>query len=176
MALAVGVPLTRVATALSDAESASPMRMEMHERADGLIVVNDAYNANPASMTAAVETLSVIGRRRGRRTVAVLGEMRELGTEARAGHEQVGSAVSRLEIDVLVVVGEAAAGIAEGATRDSTWNGEAIVTAGRDEALAWVRENVAAGDVVLVKASRGAALEAIADGLLADVEGEGSTP
>ena len=173
MAIAVGVPLHQVADALSAAESASPMRMELHERTDGLIVINDTYNANPASMTSAVEALSVIGKRRGRRTVAVLGEMRELGDESRAGHRAVGQVVGLLGIDVLVAVGDAAATIADGASRVDGWKGEVILTAGRDEALAWVRENVAAADVVLVKASRGAALEVIADGLL---EGGGSAP
>jgi UDP-N-acetylmuramoyl-tripeptide--D-alanyl-D-alanine ligase len=170
MALAVGVPLPEVADALSSSNSASPMRMELHERADGLIVINDSYNANPASTTAAVEALTVIGRRRARRTVAVLGEMRELGDTAHAGHAEVGRAAVALGVDVVVVVGEAAAGIADGAgsaAPKAGWNGEVIVTAGRAEALAWVRENVAAEDVVLVKASNGVALWVIAEQLLA---------
>jgi UDP-N-acetylmuramoyl-tripeptide--D-alanyl-D-alanine ligase len=174
MALAVGVPLEQVADALGEVEVASPMRMEVHERADGLVVVNDAYNANPASTTAAIETLWAMGQRQGRRTVAVLGEMRELGAGSHLGHAEVGQAAGALGIDVVVVVGEAATGIVDGLRTVDRWPGEVIVTAGRDEALAWVRENVAAGDVVLVKASRGAALEAVADGLLA--EGEGSAP
>ncbi|MDF1603069.1 UDP-N-acetylmuramoyl-tripeptide--D-alanyl-D-alanine ligase [Nocardioides sp. YIM 152315] len=160
MAIAAGVPVDRVAAALSEAEPASPMRMELHERGDGLLVINDAYNANPASMTAALGALRTIGERRGRRTVAVLGEMRELGDSSTAGHHEVGETARTLGIDAVVVVGAAAAAIAEG------YGDEAIVTAGRDEALAWVRENVAGADVVLVKASRGAALETIADGLL----------
>jgi UDP-N-acetylmuramoyl-tripeptide--D-alanyl-D-alanine ligase len=172
LALAVGLPLDRVAAALSAAESASPMRMELHERADGLIVVNDAYNANPASMAAALDALAEIGRRRGRRTVAVLGEMRELGEGSHEAHAEVGRAATAAGIDVVVVVGEAAGGIAEGASGAGR---EAILTAGRDEALSWVRENVAAADVVLVKASRGAALETVAEGLLY-AEGEGSAP
>jgi UDP-N-acetylmuramoyl-tripeptide--D-alanyl-D-alanine ligase len=160
LALAVGRPLAEVATALSAAADSSPMRMELHERADGLVVVNDAYNANPASMQAALEALVAIGARRGRRTVAVLGEMRELGPTAYDEHVGVGRAAAALGVDVVVVVGPEASGIADGA------GAEAIVTAGRAEALAWVRENVAGADVVLVKASRGAALETIADGLL----------
>jgi UDP-N-acetylmuramoyl-tripeptide--D-alanyl-D-alanine ligase len=176
MALAVGLPLDQIAAALSGAESASPMRMELHERSDGLLVVNDAYNANPASMAAAIKALVAIGGRRDRRTVAVLGEMRELGPGAHDAHVEVGGVAARAGVDVLIAVGAPAVGIAEGATAVGEWNGEAIVTAGRDEALTWVRENVAAGDVVLVKASRGAALETIADGLLVEVEGEGSTP
>ncbi|KQW53330.1 hypothetical protein ASC77_03335 [Nocardioides sp. Root1257] len=170
MAIAVGMPLAEIATALSAAGGSSPHRMALHERADGLVVIDDSYNANPASTTAALEALAVIGRRRGRRTVAVLGEMRELGESAHAGHVEVGEAATRLGIDVVVVVGEAASGIADG-------HGEAILTAGRDEALAWVRENVAAGDVVLVKASNGVALWVIAEQLLAqEPEGGTSTP
>ena len=173
MAIALGLAPTRVAAALGAAESASRWRMETRERADGLIVVNDAYNANPASMAAALEALVAIGRRRGRRTVAVLGEMKELGDAALEAHRGVGRTAADLGVDLVVAVGEPARAIAEGATGTPGWSGEAIVTPGRDEALDWVRENVAAADVVLVKASRGAALELIADGLL---EGEGSLP
>ncbi|WP_414689170.1 MULTISPECIES: UDP-N-acetylmuramoyl-tripeptide--D-alanyl-D-alanine ligase [unclassified Nocardioides] len=177
MALAAGLPLEQIATALSAATSASPMRMELHERADGLVVINDAYNANPASMTAAIQALVAIGGRRARRTVAVLGEMRELGEGSHAAHVEVGGVAAGAGVDVLVVVGEPAAGIAEGARAVDGWGGEAILTAGRDEALLWVRENVAAADVVLVKASNGVALWPVADALLdhgpeGQVEGE----
>jgi len=171
MAIAVGVPTEQVAQSLSEAASSSPMRMELHERADGLLVINDSYNANPASTTSALHALSAIGERRGRRTVAVLGEMRELGDSTHAGHAEVGAAAATLGIDVVVVVGEPAAGIADGLRGAAGWTGEAIVTAGRDEALAWVRENVAAGDVVLVKASNGVALWVIAEQLLAQDHG-----
>ena len=182
MAVAVGLPIEEIAAGLNAAATASPKRMELHERADGLLVINDSYNANPASMTSAVEALSVIGRRSGRRTVAVLGEMRELGDSAHDGHAEVGRAAAALGIDVVVVVGEPAAGIADGLrSADTPWHGEAIVTAGRDEALAWVRKNVAASDVVLVKASNGVALWVIAEQLLAQdrahhPEGGADTP
>ncbi|WP_343061398.1 UDP-N-acetylmuramoyl-tripeptide--D-alanyl-D-alanine ligase [Nocardioides luti] len=169
MALATGLALPDVAAALSAAASASPMRMDLRERADGLIVVNDAYNANPASMVAAVDALVAIGGRSSRRTVAVLGEMKELGDAADDSHRQVGRHVAAAGVDVLLVVGEPARGLADGAAAEPGWTGEAIVTAGRAEALLWVRENVSPQDVVLVKASRGAALESIADVLL---EGE----
>jgi UDP-N-acetylmuramoyl-tripeptide--D-alanyl-D-alanine ligase len=172
LAVAAGLPLAGAAEALSAAESASPMRMELHERADGLLVVNDAYNANPASMTAALEALVAIGARRSRRTVAVLGEMRELGPTAYDEHVGVGRTAAGLGVDVLVVVGAESAGIADG------FGADAVRSAGRDEALAWVRKNATGADVVLVKASRGAALETIADGLLAEplVEGDGTAP
>jgi UDP-N-acetylmuramoyl-tripeptide--D-alanyl-D-alanine ligase len=178
MALAVGVPLDRIAVSLSAAANASPMRMETHRRADGLLVINDAYNANPDSMLAALAALREIGAggtgagAAGRRTVAVLGEMRELGPETGPGHRRVGRAAAELGIDVVVVVGRRAAGIADGVRSVPGWAGQLVNAPGRDEALAWVRENIAGAGVVLVKASRGAALETIADGLL---EGDGPT-
>ncbi|MCW2795818.1 UDP-N-acetylmuramoyl-tripeptide--D-alanyl-D-alanine ligase [Nocardioides sp.] len=173
LALAAGLPLTAIAEALGHAASASRWRMEVQERADGLLVVNDAYNANPASMAAAIDALVAIGGRRARRTVAVLGEMKELGPAAHDAHVGVGAFAAAAGVDLVLVVGEAAAGIAEGARASADWAGEAIVTAGRDEALAWLRKNAVAEDVVLVKASRGAALEYIAEGL---AEGGTSTP
>jgi UDP-N-acetylmuramoyl-tripeptide--D-alanyl-D-alanine ligase len=157
-----------VADRLSGAAPASRWRMEIHERSDGLLVVNDAYNANPASMAAAIEALVAIGDRRGRRTVAVLGEMLELGSTAADAHREVGRVVAEAGIDLVVTVGPVAQGIADGAASVPGWSGRALPTAGRDEALAAVRENVAAADVVLIKASRGAALEHIAEGLLDD--------
>ncbi|WP_107774580.1 UDP-N-acetylmuramoyl-tripeptide--D-alanyl-D-alanine ligase [Nocardioides sediminis] len=172
MALAAGVDLDTVADALADAREASRWRMEVRERADGAVVVNDAYNANPESMEAALESLQLIGQRSGRRTVAVLGEMLELGPDAVQAHQRVGRYAADAGVEVLVTVGEMAAHVAEGFGA-----GEAIITAGRDEALTWLRENVSAADVVLVKASRGAALEVVVEGLLAAPEGgpEGSS-
>jgi len=166
MAVAAGMPLVDAAAALSSAVAASPWRMELHERDDGLVVVNDAYNANPASMVAALDALAGIGSRRGRRTVAVLGEMKELGPGADESHREVGRAAADAGIDVIVVVGEEARGIAEGARASEGWTGTVVLTAGRDEAVGWVRKNAAAEDVVLVKASRGVALEVVADDLL----------
>ena len=168
LAIAAGLPVDVVAERLSGATTASRWRMEVHERSDGLLVVNDAYNANPASMAAAIDALVAIGERRGRRTVAVLGEMLELGTTTAEAHREIGRVAARAGVDLLVTVGPVAGGIAEGAASVAGWTGTALSTAGRDEALAAVRENVAAADVVLVKASRGAALEHIADGLLDD--------
>ncbi|HWI43912.1 MAG TPA: UDP-N-acetylmuramoyl-tripeptide--D-alanyl-D-alanine ligase [Nocardioides sp.] len=172
MAIGAGHPAGDVAAALSQAVPASRWRMELTERADGLVVVNDAYNANPESMRAALEALVAIGRgdpaddgHRRRRTIAVLGEMKELGDEHEAGHRAVGEAAASLGVDVVVVVTEAARGIAEGARAGT---GEVIVTAGREEAAAWVRQNAGPEDVVLVKASRGAALEWVVEQIVED--------
>lgn len=169
MAVAVGVPLGDVAAGLTASQPASRWRMELTERDDGLLVVNDSYNANPASMTAALETVAGIGERSGRRTVAVLGEMLELGDEERSAHLGIGEVAGRLGIDVLVAVGDVAGQILEGA-RGVAAAGLLVSVPGRDEALTWVRNNVTASDVVLVKASRGAALEKIAEGLLSPTD------
>lgn len=166
LALTAGLDLADVAEVLSTTSPASRWRMELHERADGLVIVNDAYNANPASMAAAIETLAGISEHRSGRGIAVLGEMLELGHEAREAHLEAGRQAASAGLDVVVTVGEQAALIAQGASDVTGWNGRTVVAAGRDEALAWVRDNVAAEDVVLVKASRGAALEHVADGLL----------
>ena len=165
MALAAGLDLDAVADLLGDAVSASHWRMELTERPDGLVVLNDAYNANPESMRAALETLADIGSRSTRRTVAVLGEMLELGDGAIEAHAAVGAHAAGLGIDLLVTVGVAAEAMALGfdAARGP---GRVVSTVGRDEAVEWLRHNVSAADVVLVKASRGAALEVIADELL----------
>jgi UDP-N-acetylmuramoyl-tripeptide--D-alanyl-D-alanine ligase len=166
MATAAGIAWDDVVEALGRARSLSPWRMALHERADGLVVVNDAYNANPASMVAALEALAAIGERGGRRTVAVLGEMLELGESASDDHVAVGEHAAGLGIDVVVTVGDAAADIAAGARRTPGWKGTTVHTAGREQAADWLSDNVVAPDVVLVKASRGAALEHVAEELV----------
>jgi UDP-N-acetylmuramoyl-tripeptide--D-alanyl-D-alanine ligase len=171
MALGSGVDLEHTAHALTNAVPASRWRMELHERADGLVVVNDAYNANPASMAAAIDALVSIGERREARTIAVLGVMLELGTVHEEEHERIGAYAAGRGVDVVVAVGPDAAGIAAGAGAVPQWEGTTLTPVGRDEALAWVRKNAGAGDVVLVKASRGAALESVAEGLLEGEEG-----
>lgn len=184
MAIAAGFDPGEVAVALSSARSASRWRMEITERADGLVLVNDSYNANPESMGAALEALSDIRTASSaageqRRTVAVLGEMRELGDAHESGHEAVGRQAAGLGIDVVVVVSEAARGIARGvadvharraaaqpAAQPAVAATEVIITAGREEAIAWLGQNARSEDVVLVKASRGAALELVAQAIL----------
>jgi UDP-N-acetylmuramoyl-tripeptide--D-alanyl-D-alanine ligase len=177
MALAAGAGWGDVVEVLGRARSLSPWRMALHQRADGLVVVNDAYNANPASMNAALDALAAIGERGGRRTVAVLGEMLELGATAVQQHVDVGVHAAAVGVDLLVTVGAAAEAIGEGARRTAGWSGRVVATAGREQAAEWLRHNVTARDVVLVKASRGAALEHVAD-VLAEtttVEQEGGS-
>ncbi|HEX7717298.1 MAG TPA: cyanophycin synthetase, partial [Marmoricola sp.] len=166
-ALAVGIPLEAIGASLSRIETLSPWRMELRERADGLVVVNDAYNANPDSMRAALDTLAGIGRRTGRRTVAVLGEMRELGKSSADEHRAIGRHAADLGIDRVVVVGEGARPITETARAAS-------FCASVDEARDAVRNNVGGHEVVLVKASRAAGLERLAAALLSEPVGDGT--
>jgi UDP-N-acetylmuramoyl-tripeptide--D-alanyl-D-alanine ligase len=173
VALSLGMSLDDVAAALSAATNASRWRMEQHERADGVLVVNDAYNANPDSMRAALKALAAIARGRGpdARSIAVLGEMRELGESSREEHDAVGRLAVRLDISQLVVVGEPARPIHLGACLEGSWGEESVFVAGNDEAVAWLREHLRPGDVVLVKASRAAALERVAEALLEEEKG-----
>ena len=158
-ALALGLDLDLVAGALSAAEPASRWRMEVHDRADGVRVVNDSYNANPASMTAAVDTLVELARGRGR-SWAVLGDMLELGADAPGLHADLAAHLAAAGVDEVVALGEFAPLLVAGQT------GRARVARDTAEAAAWVRDGVAPGDVVLVKASRGLALNLVADEIL----------
>ncbi len=125
--------------------------MEVTDRPDGVTVINDAYNANPDSMRAALAALTALGS--GRRTWAVLGRMGELGVEAAAAHAGVAAEARRLGVDELVAV-------------DSPDYGAARTVPGVDEAMSMLAAELEPGDVVLVKASRAAGLERLAAGLL----------
>ena len=165
-ALAAGLPLDSVAVSLRSIDHLSKWRMEVHERADGVVVVNDAYNANPDSMLAALETLGRMGERGGRRTIAVLGEMRELGASAEEEHRALGALAHRLGIDQVVVVGPGARAIHEALVEERGEDGTTRHVETVEQAGEWLRENVAGPDVVLVKASRAGRLERVADMLL----------
>jgi UDP-N-acetylmuramoyl-tripeptide--D-alanyl-D-alanine ligase len=160
-AVAAGLELAEVGQALGAVASLSRWRMELRELPRGVLVLNDSYNANPESMRAAIEALASIGADPDvRRTVAVLGVMRELGEAADREHAGVGSFAVERGIDRVLVVGEDARPIHEAAGERST-----LVT-DNAAAIAWLREHVAAGDAVLVKASRGARLDEVADAIL----------
>jgi UDP-N-acetylmuramoyl-tripeptide--D-alanyl-D-alanine ligase len=161
---AVGMSVADVALALTMARAASKWRMEITERPDGVTVINDAYNANPDSMRAALQALAVIGQRR--RTWAVLGEMAELGELSQSAHDQLGRLVVRLGVDRLIVVGQAARALHLGAHLEGSWGGESEIVDDVGAALAVLAADLEPGDVVLVKASRSVGLERVAAGLL----------
>jgi UDP-N-acetylmuramoyl-tripeptide--D-alanyl-D-alanine ligase len=167
-ALECGMDLGSVAAALTAARPASRWRMEVHDRPDGVTVVNDAYNANPDSMHAALEALRAIGHGPGapRRTWAVLGEMLELGDLSRTEHERVGGWAAESGTDRLVVVGPGAAAIADGAASVSGAGTEVRRVEDADAAYALLQSDLVAGDVVLLKSSRDAGLRWLGDRLV----------
>ncbi|HEV7204407.1 MAG TPA: UDP-N-acetylmuramoyl-tripeptide--D-alanyl-D-alanine ligase [Jatrophihabitans sp.] len=180
VALECGMALGDVAAALGDATPTSRWRMEITERADGVLVINDAYNANPESMRAALDALAAVGRARsgaGGRTFAVLGSMAELGDATDAEHVALGQRAAALDISRVVAVGEVARAIGRGTALEGSWSGTAGWVPDADAALALLRAELRAPDVVLVKASRAAALERVALALAGDTvtDGDSST-
>ncbi len=157
-----GMPWPEVARALGEATPRSRWRMEVTRRPDGVTVVNDAYNANPDSMAAALRALAAM-RRPGGRAVAVVGGMLELGAEAPAEHARVGALAAGLGVDHLVTVGE----LAEPARTAYLDDGGAGAThvADRHEAAALLAGLLRADDVVLLKSSRDSGLRLLGDEL-----------
>jgi UDP-N-acetylmuramoyl-tripeptide--D-alanyl-D-alanine ligase len=168
----LGMSAEEIATALSEAGSLSRWRMEVTERPDGVTVVNDAYNANPESMRAALRALAAMGK--GRRTWAVLGKMAELGDESLAEHDAVGRLAVRLNVSKLVAVGgREASWLQLGAYNEGSWGEESVHVSDAQAAVDLLRSELRPGDVVLVKASRSVGLESVAQALVeTGAEGE----
>ena len=164
--LTQGMGVEAVATAMGSATARSHWRMELTERPDGVLVVNDAYNANPDSMAAALRTLASL-RRPGGRLLAVLGDMLELGDGATAEHRAIGALAAEVGVDAMVTIGDHARDLLDGAAAGGL-AGTAVAdrTDAAAAASAWLRP----ADVVLVKASRGLALETVAEHLSAQRE------
>ncbi|BBX45151.1 UDP-N-acetylmuramoyl-tripeptide--D-alanyl-D-alanine ligase [Mycobacterium cookii] len=179
VALECGATLQQVATALADAGPVSGHRMRVSTRADGVTIIDDAYNANPDSMRAGLQALAWISAAGGadpagkRRSWAVLGEMAELGDDAISEHDRIGRLAVRLDVSRLIVVGtgRSMSAMHQGAVMEGSW---AVAAADADAALAVLRAELQPGDVVLVKASNAAGLGALADSLAdSAVEGRG---
>ena len=166
VAVELGLGLAAVADGLSAAVPVSRWRMEVTTRGDGLTVINDAYNANPDSMSAALRALIELAG--PRRTWAVLGEMGELGDGAPEAHAAAGRYAASLGVAEVVAVGEVAASVAAGAARGST---RARTVPDALSAVALLRGEATPGDVVLVKGSRVAGLERVAAALMEEVTG-----
>lgn len=161
----LGLDLDRAVAALGAVPRAERWRMERFTRDDGVIVINDAYNASPDSMAAALKTLAQLGRDENRRTVAVLGEMAELGPYAQEEHDRIGRLAVRLDIRQLVVVGDGARHIHAAAGLEGSWDGESVLVASDDAAYDVLRDLVRPGDIVLVKSSKSAGLRLLGDRL-----------
>ncbi|MDX6739197.1 UDP-N-acetylmuramoyl-tripeptide--D-alanyl-D-alanine ligase [Actinocorallia sp. A-T 12471] len=157
---AVGMNAADIAQALTEAKPLSAGRLELIERPDGVTIINDAFNANAESMRAALHTLTTLAN--GRRTIAVLGEMRELGETAKAAHTEIGDLVADLGLDVLITVGTGPN--INALTNTTTGSTPRIKNAETPEALLpLLNDLLRPGDTVLIKASRSVGLENFAD-------------
>jgi len=169
LARELGMDLDGIADGLGAAVARSRWRMEVHQRPDGVTVINDAYNANPESVRAAIDALAHLAQ--GGRAFAILGHMAELGGTSRASHEDIGEYAARIGdsgLAGLIAVGEEAAPLLDGARRVRSWTGEALAAPDGAAALELLANRLKPSDVVLVKASRAAHLEGVA----AALEGE----
>ena len=160
IAFSLGVSTTHIAAALSMHESASKWRMEIHE-GNGAVLINDAYNANPESMEAALRTLVLLTQERGGRSWALLGTMHELGPSSAQMHQEIGALAVELGIDHLVSIGnqDYLRGIDTSATTTHYF--------GSVEEARTLISAFEAGDVILIKASRAEHLELLADAVIA---------
>ena len=174
VALGLGMPFPEVVETLRSVQVRSPWRMEISQTAGGVTLINDAYNANPDSMRAALRALADLGHRRGGsgRTFAVLGEMRELGAASPDEHDAIGRLAVRLDVSQLVVVGEEARPIHLGASLEGSWDEESVCVPDVEAAVSFLRGALRPGDVVLVKASRAAGLERVAFALMGTGTGD----
>ena len=163
VAVRLGRPLSEIAHSLASTGPISPHRMQVTDTVDGVRVVDDSYNANPESMRAGLRALASMTDD-GRRSVAVLGEMLELGPDRVAEHAAVGAIAVDLGIDEVVVIGEGAAPLLA-AVVDAGGRGHGVADV--DAAQALLRGLLAPGDVVLVKASNGVGLSRLGDALAA---------
>jgi UDP-N-acetylmuramyl pentapeptide synthase len=168
----LGLGLADIADGLSAAVTRSRWRMEVRQRPDGVTVINDAYNANPESVRAALDALGHLVQ--DGRGFAVLGHMAELGDTSRASHEETGEYAAQVlgpALAGLIAVGEEAAPLLTGARRVRSWHGEAVAVPHGAAALDALANQLKPGDVVLVKASRAARLEGVAADLLVELGG-----
>jgi UDP-N-acetylmuramoyl-tripeptide--D-alanyl-D-alanine ligase len=173
VALSLGMELDDLVTALGEIGIVSSRRMDVFTRPDGVTVIDDSYNANPSSTAAALRALAAM--KAGGRRIAVLGYMAELGEHERSGHEEVGRLAAELGVDRLVAVAGNARPILDGAGGVEGWTGEAIFAEDQAAALATVRGDLRAGDVVLVKGSRYRTWDVV-DGLRPNARSERSEP
>lgn len=156
VATVLGFSLDQIASGLSTAESHAKWRMEINEL-PSLVLINDAYNASPEAMAAALQTLVLFAQERGGESWAFLGKMHELGESSDADHAAIGTLASELGIDQLICVGTP-----EFATSIPSSSATMVHLCVDIEAAAEIARNINEGDVVLVKASRSEGLERLA--------------
>jgi UDP-N-acetylmuramoyl-tripeptide--D-alanyl-D-alanine ligase len=152
VALAAGMEFDDLVAALGGVGIASERRMDVYTRPDGVTVVDDSYNANPSSTSAALRALAAMGG--GKRTTAVLGFMAELGEHEVSGHAEVGRLAAELGVDRLIAVTGGAGPILDGAAGVAGWRGTGLLAGDQAAAIEILRHDLRADDVVLVKGSR----------------------
>jgi UDP-N-acetylmuramoyl-tripeptide--D-alanyl-D-alanine ligase len=163
-ALQLDVPLATIVAGLEKVTLAEQWRMQVMGGRHDITVINDAYNASPDSMAAALKTLAQV-KRPGARTIAVLGEMSELGEFSGEEHDRIGLLAVRLGISQLVVVGEGARRLHISTVNEGSWDGESAYVDTADEAFELVTSMAQPGDTVLVKSSNSAGLRHLGDRL-----------
>ncbi len=172
VAVECGATPEQAAAALAAAAPVSAHRMAVRTRADGVTVIDDAYNANPDSMRAGIKALVTMARSGGerRRTFAVLGEMAELGDDSVVQHDAIGRLAVRVDVTRIIAVGASreVRGLYQGAVMEGSWGEEACHVPDADAAVELLREELQPGDIVLVKASQSVGLWSVADAVLAD--------
>jgi len=162
----LGVDRKEAIEAIESMKLAEKWRMELSVSKSGVTVINDAYNASPDSMRAALQTLAQLGRISGKKTVAVMGEMAELGQFSAHEHDAIGRIAVRLNLGQVVVVGQGAKLIHMGASQEGSWDGESQYFDEISDALAYLREMLTGDEIVLVKSSKSANLRFLGDDLL----------
>jgi UDP-N-acetylmuramoyl-tripeptide--D-alanyl-D-alanine ligase len=165
----LGVDRAKAILAIEQMKLAEKWRMELNVAPSGLTVINDAYNASPDSMKAALQTLAHLGRQTGKKTVAVMGEMAELGEYGAHEHDAIGRIAVRLNLGQVVVVGKAAKLIHMGASQEGSWDGESQYFDEISDALGYLREMLTGDEIVLVKSSKSANLRYLGDDLLKEI-------
>lgn len=173
VALELGATVAEVADRLNWVRRRSANRMEVTTRADGVTVINDSYNGIPEAVRAALKTLATMARAESppRRTWAVLGPMGELGDTHVAVHDEIGRLAVRLDISRLVVVGDEARPMHQGAHLEGSWGEESVLVPDVEAAITLLRSELKPGDIVLVKASNATKLWRVAEAVLTDAAG-----
>ena len=161
----LGLGIDDIVDVLEQTTRPAKWRMEVIRCRDGITIINDAYNASPDSMRAALKTLAQVGKPDGR-TIAVLGEMSELGEFSGEAHDRIGTLAVRLRLSETVVIGEAVRRMYVTAVNEGAWSdSDATFFADQDAALAYLSETIRPNDTILVKSSNAAGLRFLGDKL-----------
>lgn len=168
IALQLGLSWDMITSGLAQVKLTA-MRLQIEEiPGRDILIINDAYNANPASMQSALEVLYTIAG--GRRMLAVLGDMYELGDYSLEGHLLVGRKAKEVQPAYLITVGKLAFQIGQGAHEAGLEKGKIRACQNNQEALSYIKDIIQPGDVILVKGSRGVKMENIVTGLIQEQE------